>query len=81
MKFRATYNTSGSIVVDITVPEEVLDEHTDAAGVLDEGAIDDWVGEQSHDLASEHVQTWGIIGPVRLDMDLDGIGAETIERV
>ena len=68
--YRATYNTVATVTVDIDVPDDV-----------DEDDREDWASDHSHDLATEYVETWGIVGPVRLDMSLDGIGADTVEQV
>ena len=76
MKYSAIYNTSAEISVVIEVPEDVI-----ARLEGDEWAIEEWVAEKSHQIAEEHIQSWGIHAPVLLGMTIDGIGAETIERI
>lgn len=81
MQYKATYNeVVTSISVYVEVPDDVIERHT-YDSVLDEQAIEDYVAETSHDLASEAMQTWGIYKPVLFDGSLDGVGADDVEQV
>lgn len=73
MKYRATYETAAHITVDIDVPDDVAAEGEDY--------VIDWVADQSHSIASGEIETWGVVGRARLDLTIDGIGAETVVKV
>lgn len=78
--YKATYDTGGSVAVYVDVPEEVMAEHTHD-GEVDESAIEDWVADTSHSIGEEYLSSLAASGPVLVDMTLDGIGAEEIEKV
>lgn len=81
MRYRATFNTAATVTVDIEVPDEVVERHTDPDDGVNVGAIEEWAADHAHDLAGEHIETWGIYQPVLLDMSIDGIGADTVEPI
>lgn len=78
-RYTATYQTTGHLKVFVDVPDEVI-ERFSYEGQIDIFGVEEWVAEQSHRIAEEHIQTWGIHRPVLLDMSLDGIGADEIEE-
>jgi hypothetical protein len=77
VKYRAVFNTGASVAVDIDVPDDVIAENT-YDGEVDELALADWAAEKAHDIVSEEIDTWGtgFGGRARLDMSIDGIGAD-----
>lgn len=70
-----------TVTVSVEVPEEVLTGFTHPVHGLDEQAVEDWVADHAHSLATEAVTTWGFIGDTLLDLSLDGIGADVVEAV
>lgn len=68
--YRVTFHTQGTVTAFVEVPDEV-----------EEPDRDDIASEMAHELASEHIDTWGTHQPVLLDMSIDGIGADKVEEV
>lgn len=71
-KYLARFNTQAEVTVYVTLPDDFDFDNDDP---------DEYVAETAHDLASEHLETWGIHAPVLLGMSIDGVGADTIEPV
>lgn len=69
---RVTFTTSATITVELDAPDG-----------MDEFEAEDWVADQAHEIASEDIETWGvgIHGRARLEMSLDGIGADDVIEV
>ncbi len=70
MKYRATFTTAATVTVDVEVPDE-----------LDEFEREDWAADRAHQIASEDIETWGVTTRARLDLSIDGIGADGVEPI
>jgi hypothetical protein len=69
--YLARYSTQVEVTAYVSVPEYLFDDP--------DFDVDDYVGDESHRIATEHMDTWGTYRPVLFDGNLDGIGADEVE--